>query len=928
VNLKEEAKRFYDWGFNVVAFGYGPPDADGKVSKKPLVEWQKWQTERQTLEEFEAQPWDRADGFAVICSYPNRFGYYLAVVDYDTKNVNEEAKERGRELLKRFPVTWMEKTVSGGLHLIYLSRVKPSAVSEYHDSHALELVAGAKPCVLSPSRGYLRLNDNAPMEVEDAEALFYQVLGVRDKRQEVNEGVSSAILQGWLKQIKPKLNIAGEGSQYLYVHCPFHKPDNHPSFAIHKAKFYAIDYHDNRVYSLKELAQALGVTLPGAEISGFSLNGHRVEVQGKTVFLYDRQGRLIDSFKAHLLNTKAFKQMLSKVTGLDIREVNRKIAAFLLKQRRTEEKTEEAEEPEPCFDVDWLILHPALDVKDGKAYIGVDLPCKIKREDGSEELRDYHFLITSDREKIICMRENLNNLRIKLEHTVVSFPLRWSLQSIKEWLKGKASVEPKTLYEKVRDGFKRHMEFDDDVIYDFLTLWDIGTYFFILFNAYPYLYIGGMKRVGKTKLLTLFRCTAFNAIFSGNMTTAALFRLVQSGRCTTLLDETEKLNSPEKLEDFRNLLLNGYKRSGLVWRVNKDTGRPEPYEVYAPKAIANIKGLEDVLEDRCITIILKRGKNPDIINREVDEFSHEWQEIRDMLYVFMLERFSELNELSDECELYLERAKEIRERERELWKPILVLAKYFEKWIPGLYDKILDFAKKKVREKQIENMTETGEYILVQTLLKIVDKDGFYKVKNIKDAMLVHFEEPQNWLTTKWVGNALRRLGFTEKRRIGTGYEYRLNPSSIKDLAERLNIEVKNAEKGKKQGEPDKPSGDGKKGESEHAGEHPKLDREETGKEAEKGVISEANKEIPPRALLFYIPSPSSSHSSLNTLSSLVEVYDALRKNLTEPFDKPYALSMIAKFRGCNFEEAERIFKILVDEGKIGLYGKGLWFWT
>jgi len=37
---------------------------------------------------------------------------------------------------------------------------------------------------------------------------------------------------------------------------------------------------------------------------------------------------------------------------------------------------------------------------------------------------------------------------------------------------------------------------------------------------------------------------------------------------------------------------------------------------------------------------------------------------------------------------------------------------------------------------------------------------------------------------------------------------------------------------------------------------------------------------------------------------------------------------MIKKFRGCSREEAEKVFKVFVDEGKIGLYGKGLWFWT
>jgi transposase len=66
----------------------------------------------------------------------------------------------------------------------------------------------------------------------------------------------------------------------------------------------------------------------------------------------------------------------------------------------------------------------------------------------------------------------------------------------------------------------------------------------------------------------------------------------------------------------------------------------------------------------------------------------------------------------------------------------------------------------------VENRTETLDFLLVQTLLSIVKEDAYYKVKEIKEAMAENFDEPQKWLTTKWIGNALRRLGFTEKRRM------------------------------------------------------------------------------------------------------------------------------------------------------------------
>lgn len=243
-------------------------DGEGGVSKKPLLEWGRWQVERQTLEEFESQPWDRADGYAIVCGYPNVEGLYLAVVDYDVKKVGDEARARGVGLLGRLPETRVERTVSGGLHYIYLSRVKPRPVARYHDSCALELVAGSKICIMAPSRGYTVEKDKEPTVVEDAEGLFYEALGVEDTRG-VGEAGDTSMLQKWFKEIRHHLEsmgkIKGEGQNYIYCSCPFHPPDRNPSFAIHKSRYYAVDYHDNGVYSLKELAGKLGVELPEIE---------------------------------------------------------------------------------------------------------------------------------------------------------------------------------------------------------------------------------------------------------------------------------------------------------------------------------------------------------------------------------------------------------------------------------------------------------------------------------------------------------------------------------------------------------------------------------------------------------------------------------------------------------------------------------------
>ncbi|MCS7113808.1 MAG: hypothetical protein N0A00_00090 [Candidatus Bathyarchaeota archaeon] len=236
---------------------------------------------------------------------------------------------------------------------------------------------------------------------------------------------------------------------------------------------------------------------------------------------------------------------------------------------------------------------------------------------------------------------------------------------------GNARVEPKELYIAVKTAFETYIEFEDERVYDFLTLWTIGTYLFHLFASFPYLYVGGMEQVGKTKLLTVLYLLCHNAVFSNDLTLSAAFRMVQNGRCTLLMDETEKLLNPERMEGFRSMLLSGYKKGAVTVRCHEKTNIPVPYEVCSPKAIANIRGIEDVLEDRCISIIMKRGKNLDIVNAEIPFESKVWQGTRDMLYIFYLSYFNVVSELSEQVNLLGEGVfQNLKQRELEIWKPI------------------------------------------------------------------------------------------------------------------------------------------------------------------------------------------------------------------------------------------------------------------
>jgi hypothetical protein len=172
VDLKAAAGSYHALGLSVVPFKLTRKETE--YEKLNLSNWKKWETEPQTDEECLSLNWDGANAFAVILGTQAKNGLYLTVIDYDCKgdNVTQEVKDKGRELLKEFPITCMEQTVNKGIHLIYWTRTKPKTIGTFHNTASLELLGEKKLCLMAPSLGYSKLNDNSPTELENIEQNF------------------------------------------------------------------------------------------------------------------------------------------------------------------------------------------------------------------------------------------------------------------------------------------------------------------------------------------------------------------------------------------------------------------------------------------------------------------------------------------------------------------------------------------------------------------------------------------------------------------------------------------------------------------------------------------------------------------------------------------------------------------------------------
>lgn len=505
----------------------------------------------------------------------------------------------------------------------------------------------------------------------------------------------------------------------------------------------------------------------------------------------------------------------------------------LVKAKATPKKTAASEQKsQKLFEIvtsSVFRLVPDSGIINGRAYLGLWLPVKVTTDEGTTFQQVFHLLF-SDGELVPGDPETLGARDIYLASHPIYTPLKISVEMALN-IAALPRIKPIEVVAKLIEILKLYIEFDDARYYVLVAIWIIGTYFHKRFACFPYLFINAVKRSGKTKLLTVLSLLTYNSVFSANMSTSSLFRLTQSAGATTLCDETEDLNDPERKADFRQLFNAGYKRGSVVYRSEKGSNGtyvPTPYDPYSPKGLANINGLEDVLEDRCISIIMKRGRNRTIINRDVPLDDVVWEEIRDMLSRFYMQECAqvetEYNQTQDITDVIhavsavsavnsrvLKNKNIYVCRVWELWKPLLSIAKSIYYLFPapktnstnGIngtnsigdivltpFEQLLDLSVDLILEKELEDTTVTGESLLLMGMLKIVVTDNFYAISVLHAAALEFAEFSPEWFTSKWIGRALKRLGFKEKHRHKNCVEYHLTPAAVKDMTERLNVSL------------------------------------------------------------------------------------------------------------------------------------------
>ena len=371
---------------------------------------------------------------------------------------------------------------------------------------------------------------------------------------------------------------------------------------------------------------------------------------------------------------------------------------------------------------------------------------------------------------------------------------------------------PHVTFSLVRKVFDKYLDCPDPRILDFFSLWTMGTYVYSIFDAYPYVYVQGMKESAKTKCLEIFEVLAYNAKNSVSISPASLFRVVEASGCTLLIDESEEI-AADKGTQLKRLLYSGYKKyGGKVYRTEEVelTGRkkkvPLQFEVYSPKALANIEGIEDVLEDRCISITMMRGKDKKKIMRAVNPKDPDVLQARYALYSSALFFHQSLKEVYDEIEMPPVEVKKMSGRLWELWRPIYAIACWIVASMKGVspvkvayhpndypfVKRLVEFMEERILAKRIVDENQNLDYIVAKALGLLVTHDDWYSCTDIRDMVLSMLPEDSPLLkkvNSRKISDILKRhFGFEAIRTIGNRRYHYIEVNKVDDILTRLNI--------------------------------------------------------------------------------------------------------------------------------------------
>jgi hypothetical protein len=468
---------------------------------------------------------------------------------------------------------------------------------------------------------------------------------------------------------------------------------------------------------------------------------------------------------------------------------------ILGREARKEDKpnTFKTEDGTTVYLEDFKKISPAQDFHDGIAYITQSLWYDKPNFDSKGKFlgtvkKQGIIVITSDKKAIRIdeSRNQYGNLLMDVPDTAPEN--RFSSRMIQKFLNDDIDFFPYEPFVQLRGKYQEYLDLGNiPGAYSVNALYDFLSYCTWLFETVPYLWYTGDLNAGKTKACTIHEQVGFNGFMAVGMTAPNLFRIIRDTRGMLIIDESENQgnvnNGSDEDQIAREQAINsGYKKSGKTSRIERDGGKPVrvQYPTFSTKVIGGIKSVSDTIRSRSFRFLMLRTNNQDIANSVVSEKDPIWQEIRDKLYITMLNHWTEIQDqikkrsvsnrhkFEDGTELVL------IGRDWEKAEPILIMAQ----WASGygndngaLIEEVWNFLKFQ-RETEEEGTLDTLDTTMINVVDEIFNKEGSpIELKRVSN--LIAIDEGIDTESRKFNLSKYSRMIRTHLERVGIARNFK-----------------------------------------------------------------------------------------------------------------------------------------------------------
>lgn len=390
-------------------------------------------------------------------------------------------------------------------------------------------------------------------------------------------------------------------------------------------------------------------------------------------------------------------------------------------------------------------------------------------------------------------------------------------------------------YENLNIQLKKYVDMSDSKA-KLTSIWLMGTYFHEAFETYAHFFINATRGSGKTRLLKLMSSIGNkgDGSIQNNITEAVLFRIPRN--TITCIDEMEQVGNKEK-QTLREIINSCYKKGMKIKRMKKTSGKDgeqfvvEEFEPFFPIVMANIWGMDEVLGDRSITLVLEKSGNPAITkmiedfddNPTIQRIKRTLNQISVVSVVTLLEKnisknwnnyistkYNNTNYITTlttqttqttqqqiDMEQFFNKidGSGIDSRNFELLFPLLLISKEIGKKV---FEELLKICSDMVEEKKKDEYRESKDVLLYDFISKKNPDLNYHPIKQLtRDFREFIGEEDteDRWLNERWVGRGLKRLQLIlDSRRISQGNTVSLNVAKARKKLMIFKVEEKKDE--------------------------------------------------------------------------------------------------------------------------------------